>query len=135
RAQGPYDEMVFRSMTLDGSRFYDPLGLSSELTKTDFQVEANSYLYGTRFMNYLAYRYQPESLIRWTSRKRGSKAYYASAFKQVYGVSLEQACGDWIAFEREFQQKNLAPIRAYPTTPYADVSKQALGSVSRAFVD
>jgi hypothetical protein len=64
RAQGPYDEMVFRSMTLDGSRFYDPLGLSSELTKTDFQVEANSYLYGTRFMNYLAYRYRPESLIQ-----------------------------------------------------------------------
>jgi hypothetical protein len=135
RAQGPYDEMVFRSMTLDGSRFYDPLGLSSELTKTDFQVEANSYLYGTRFMNYLAYRYQPESLIRWTSRPDGSKAYYASAFKQVYGVSLEQAWRDWIAFEREFQQKNLATIRAYPTTPYADVSKEGLGSLSRAFVD
>ena len=135
RAQGPYDEMVFRSMTLDGSRFYDPLGLSSELTKTDFQVEANSYLYGTRFMNYLAYRYQPESLIRWTSRTSGSKAYYASAFKQVYGVPLEQAWSDWITFEREFQQKNLATIRAYPTTPFTDVSKEGLGSLSRAFVD
>jgi hypothetical protein len=55
RAQGPFDEMVFRSMVLDGSRFYDPLGLAAELTKTDFQVEANSYLYGARFMNYLAY--------------------------------------------------------------------------------
>ena len=135
RAQGPYDEMVFRSMTLDGSRFYDPLGLSSELTKTDFQVEANSYLYGTRFMNYLAYRYEPQSLIRWTSRTPGSKAYYASAFKQVYGLSLEQAWSDWIAFEREFQQKNLATIRAHPTTPYTDVSKERLGSISRAFVD
>jgi len=135
RAQGPYDEMVFRSMTLDGSRFYDPLGLSSELTKTDFQVEANSYLYGTRFMNYLAYTYKPESLIRWTSRKSGSKAYYASAFAQVFGLPLEQAWSDWIAFEREFQQKNIATIRAYPTTPYADVSQEGLGSVSRAFVD
>jgi hypothetical protein len=135
RAQGPYDEMVFRSMTLDGSRFYDPLGLSSEGTKTDFQVEANSYLYGTRFMNYLAYQYQPESLIRWTSRREGSKAYYASAFKQVYGMPLEKAWADWIAFEREFQQKNLATIRAYPTTPFRDVSKEALGSLSRAFVD
>jgi hypothetical protein len=135
RAQGPYDEMVFRSMTLDGSRFYDPLGLSSELTKTDFQVEANSYLYGTRFMNYLAYRHNPESLIRWASRTDGSKAYYASAFRQVYGVSIEQAWGDWVAFEREFQQKNLATIRAYPTTPYTDVAKEGLGSISRAFVD
>jgi hypothetical protein len=135
RAQGPYDEMVFRSMTLDGSRFYDPLGLSSEGTKTDFQVEANSYLYGTRFMNYLAYRYQPESLIRWASRTDGSKAYYASAFKQVYGLSIEQAWNDWVTFEREFQQKNLATIRAYPTTAYQDVSPEALGSISRAFVD
>jgi hypothetical protein len=135
RAQGPYDEMVFRSMVRDGSRFYDPLGLASELTKTDFQLEANSYLYGTRFMNYLAYRYTPESLIRWTSRTDGSKAYYASAFSQVYGLSLEQAWTDWIGFEREFQQKNLDAIRMYPTTPFDDVSKQALGSLSRAFVD
>ena len=135
RAQGPYDEMVFRSMTRDDSRFYDPLGLVSELTKSDFQVEANSYLYGTRFMNYLAYRYTPESLIRWTSRTDGSKAYYASAFRDVYGLPIEQAWSNWIASEREFQQKNLATIRAFPTTPFADVSKEGLGSVSRAFVD
>ena len=51
RAQGAYDEMVFRSMVRDGSRFYDPLGLVSEGTKIDFQVEVNSYLYGTRFMS------------------------------------------------------------------------------------
>jgi hypothetical protein len=30
RVRGPYDEMVFRSMVRDGSRFYDPLGLVSE---------------------------------------------------------------------------------------------------------
>ena len=135
RAQGPFDEMVFRSMVLDGSRFYDPLGLAAELTKTDFQVEANSYLYGTRFMNYLAYTYTPESLIRWTSRTSGSKAYYASAFKQVYGMSIEQAWRDWIAFEQAFQRKNIATIREYPTTPYRDVSREALGSLSRAYVD
>jgi hypothetical protein len=135
RAQGPYDEMVFRSMVLDGSRFYDPLGLASELTKTDFQLEANSYLYGTRFINFLAYRYTPESLIRWTTRTNGSKAYYASSFRQVYGMPLEQAWQDWIAFEREFQAANLKTIRQYPTTPFKDVSKQALGSLSRAFID
>ena len=33
------------------ARFYDPLGLVSEGTKIDFQVEVNSYLYGTRFMS------------------------------------------------------------------------------------
>jgi hypothetical protein len=135
RAQGPYDEMVFRSMVLDGSPFYSPLGLSSELTKTDFRLEANSYLYGTRFMNYLAYRYTPESLIRWVSRTDGSKAYYASAFRDVYGLPLDQAWTDWIAFERSFQQTNIATIRQHPTTPYTDISRQALGSLSRAFLD
>jgi len=64
RAQGPFDEMVFRAMVRDRSRFYDPLGLESEGTRVDFQVGANSYLYGTRFLSYLAYRYSPESLIR-----------------------------------------------------------------------
>lgn len=135
RAQGPYDEMVFRSMVRDGSRFYDPLGLSSELTKADFRLEANSYLYGTRFMSYLAHQYSPESLIRWVSRRSGTKAYYASQFEQVYGKPLEKAWREWIAFEHEFQKANLDAIRQYPTTPFKDISHQALGWLSRAYLD
>ncbi len=135
RAQGPYDEMVFRSMVLDGSRFYDPLGLASELTKTDFRLESNSYLYGGRFMNYLAYQYSPESLIRWVSRTDGSKAYYASQFRRVFGTSIEEAWKDWTTFERDFQRRNVAAIRKYPVTPFTDVSPRALGSISNAFVD
>ena len=54
RAQSGYDEMVFRSMVSDGAPFYDPLGLVSEGTKIDFQLQINSYLYGTRFMTWLA---------------------------------------------------------------------------------
>ena len=135
RAQGPYDEMVFRSMTLDGSRFFDPLGLASELTKIDFRLESNSYLYGARFMNYLAYQYSPEAIIRWVSRTDGSKAYYASQFKAVFGTSLDDAWQDWIRFEQEFQRRNIAEIRKFPTTVFTDVSPRALGSLSRAFVD
>jgi hypothetical protein len=135
RAQGPYDEMVFRSMVRDGSRIYDPLGLVSQGIKIDFQVAVNSYLYGTRFMTYLGYHYSPEEVIRWVSRHDGSKAYYAKNFKEVFGVSLDQAWSEWIAFEKEFQNRNLAEIRKYPTTPYKDLSPKALGSISRAFVD
>jgi hypothetical protein len=135
RAQGAYDEMVFRSMTRDDSRFYDPLGLASEGTQTDFQVEVNSYLYGTRFMSYLAAHYSPESVIRWATRASGTKAYYASQFKNVFGLPLDQAWGHWIDWERRFQADNLAAIRQNPVTPYHDLSPQALGSVSRAFFD
>jgi hypothetical protein len=135
RAQSPYDEMIMRSMVKDGSRFYDPLGLVSEGTKIDFKAEATSYLYGGRFMSYLAYTYSPDQLMRWVSRSPGSKAYYASQFEQVYGKPLEQAWREWIEFERQFQQANLEKIRAYPATPFRDIAPQALGAVSRAYLD
>ena len=51
RAQGGYDEMVFRAKVRDHARFFSPLGLESEGTSIDFQVGANSYLYGTRFFS------------------------------------------------------------------------------------
>ncbi|MGE5176168.1 MAG: TolB family protein [Hyphomicrobiales bacterium] len=135
RAQGPYDEMVFRSMVRDSSRFYDPLGLEAEGVKVDFQVGVNSYLYGTRFMSYLAWTYGPDRVISWVSREPGSKRYFASQFRHVFGTSLDDGWRDWVAFEREFQQANLDSIRLHPTTPYRDIAARALGSVSRAFVD
>jgi hypothetical protein len=51
RAQGGYDEMVFRAMVRDQAQFYDPLGLVSRGVKVDFQNMSNAYLYGTRFFH------------------------------------------------------------------------------------
>ena len=135
RAQGSYDEMVFRSMVRDGAEFYDPLGLVSEAIRVDFQIGANSYLYGTRFLSYLALQHGPQSVMDWMLRREGTKKYYAAQFEQVYGRPLAQGWEEWIAWEKEFQSANLAAIRRYPTTPYRDLSPKALGSVSRAFVD
>ncbi|MEO6212325.1 MAG: hypothetical protein ABIP65_01740 [Vicinamibacterales bacterium] len=135
RAQSGYDEMVFRSMVRDKAHFYDPLGLVSEGTKVDFQLQINSYLYGTRFMMWLANTYGPEKLIEWVKRQEGSRGYYASHFQQIYGRSLGDAWGAWIEWERTFQQKNLESIRLHPTTQYRDVSRRALGSISRAYYD
>jgi hypothetical protein len=135
RAQSGYDEMVFRSMVKDGARFYDPLGLVSEGTKVDFQLQINSYLYGTRFMVWLARTYSPEQVIEWVSRHEGSRAYYATQFQQVFSTSIEQAWTRWIADEHAFQQHNLEAARQYPVTPSTDLTKRALGSVSRAYYD
>ena len=135
RGQGPYDEMVFRAKTRDDGYFYDPLGLASEGTKVDFQVGVNAYLYGTRFMTYLAYEYSPEKLIAWVSRKEGSERYYRKQFIQVFGKTLDEAWADWIAFEKNFQQANLAEIREQPVTPAQKLSDHALGSISRAYLD
>ena len=54
------------------------------------------------------------------------------AVPQGVRVSLEQAWRDWVAWEREFQKKNLEAIREHPTTPARDIGTRALGSVSRA---
>ena len=79
RAQGGFDEMVFRAMVRDDAPFYDPLGLVSEGTKIDFQLQINSYLYGTRFLTWLARTYSPEQVLDWMARKPGSRGYYSRA--------------------------------------------------------
>jgi len=135
RAIGAYDEMVFRTMVRDSSYFYDIVGLESEGTQIDFQVGVNSYLYGTRFMSYLAYLYGLENLINWVSRTEDSKKYFAGQFENVYGITLERAWEDWIIWEHNFQQPNLNSIHKNPITKYRVISETALGSVSRAFYD
>ena len=135
RAQGGYDEMVFRAMVRDKSHFYDPLGLVSRGTKVDFQTGANAYLYGGRFVTWLAYAYSPEKVVAWIRRDEGSARYYADQFQQVFGIPLEQAWQDWIRFEHEFQEQNLAEVRKFPLTPVVKLSAAAAGSVSRLYFD
>lgn len=135
RAQGGYDEMVFRAMVRDGAPFYDPLGLVSRGTRVDFQVGANAYLYGTRFFTWLAYAYSPENVVAWLKRDEASKRYYTDNFERVFGISLERAWQDWIAFEGDFQRRNLAEVRKHPITPHRTLLPNAVGSVSRAFYD
>jgi hypothetical protein len=133
RAQGGFDEMVFRAMVRDNARFYDPVGLESEGNAVDFQVGVNDYLYGTRFDSYLALTYGPEKLIAWLKRGKDSKAYYASQFEKVFGKPLEVAWADWIAFEHEFQKKNLEAVAKFPVTPVTRLTPNPLGSVARTF--
>ncbi len=135
RAQGGYDEMVFRAMMRDDAHVYDPLGLVSRGTRVDFQVGANAYLYGTRFFTWLAYTYSPAKVVAWIKRGEGSERYYADNFLQVFGIRLEQGWRDWIAFEREFQRRNLAEVRKHPITPHRKLVASAVGSISRMYYD
>ncbi len=134
RAQGGYDEMVFRAMVQDGAKFYDPLGLVSKGTEIDFQTGANAYLYGTRFMDYLALTYGPERLLAWWRRDAGSRRYYADQFQQVFGLPLNESWHRWIDFEHDFQRGNLASVHEHPLTEFHDVTRKDLGAVSRSYV-
>ena len=135
RAQGAYDEMVFRAKVRDGSKFYSPLGLESEGIAVDFQVGVNDYLYGTRFMSYLALTYGPEKVLDWLRRGEDSKAFYGSQFRHVFGQKLDDVWDQWIESEHEFQRGNLAKLNQYPLTDYTPLSAKGLGSISRGFVD
>ncbi len=135
RALGAYDEMVFRTMVRDSSYIYDVVGLEAEGTKVDFQVGANSYLYGTRFVSYLALQYGPGKLMEWFRQTDSSRSYFASQFTHVYGTSLDDEWQQWIRWEHSWQQANLDSLRRYPRTPYRMITNSALGAVSRAYYD
>jgi hypothetical protein len=135
RAQGGYDEMVFRAMVRDDAHFFDPLGLVSMGTRIDFQVGVNNYLYGTRFFTWLAWAHGPERVVAWLRRDEGSRAYYSDQFEKVFGIPLYQAWQDWIAFERDFQKHNLEEVRKQPVTPYRVLLPAAVGSISRAYYE
>jgi len=135
RVLGGYDEMVFRTMVRDSSYFYDYVGLESEGTTIDFQIGANSYLYGTRFMSYLAYQYGPEKLIQWVNRTDDSRRSYSSQFEEVYSTGLGDEWERWVTAEHEWQRANLDSVHLNPVTPYRPVISASLGSVSRAWND
>jgi WD40 repeat protein len=135
RVLGGYDEMVFRTKELEHGYFFDIVGLESEGTAIDFQVGQNSYLYGTRFLSWLAVEHGPEKLIQWFNRTSDSRRYFSTQFQHVYGVSLEHEWRRWIAAEKVWQEANLERIRQYPVTPQKKVTDEVIGSVSRSFYD
>ncbi|MBO4476031.1 MAG: hypothetical protein J5737_04875 [Bacteroidales bacterium] len=135
RSLGGYDEMYFRSIIDGGHDLFSVVGLETEGTTMDFQVGANAYLYGTRFVNYLSRQYGFDKLISFYNRTDGSRAPFGSQFKSVYGRSLRDVWSDWQQDEREHQQANLEAVREHPLTPTTALTSGPLGSVSPMVYD
>jgi len=135
RAQNGWDEMFFRTMVRDDRYFYDVVGIESEGTARDFQTGQLSYLYGTRFVSYVALIHGPDKVIDWIKRDPGSRRSYRSQFKHVFGLSLEDSWRRWVEWERQWQLGNLAAIRKYPLTEGRRITDRGLGSCSKAFHD
>lgn len=135
RLLGGYDEMVFRTMVLENSYFYEPIGLEIEGTTADFMVGANAYLYGTRFVSFLAAKYGKDKLMEFYNRDSESNRYFVSQFEKVFGTDILDEWHNWIKFEKEFQQHNIDRIKSYPVTKHRTIGSQVLGSASRQFYD
>ncbi len=111
RAQGGYDEMVFRAKVRDDDKFYSPLGLESEGIAVDFQVGVNDYLYGTRFFSYLALTYGPgqgHATGCAGTRTARPSTRPSSATCSASGSTMCGTTGS--RWEREFQKANLAKL-------------------------
>ena len=134
-ALGNYDEMFFRTRVLEDSRIYSAQGLESEGTTADFMSKANSYYYGTRFMNYIAHEFGPTKLMEWIKRKDGTKRGFASNFKHVFGLNISKSWDNWIEFEKEFQNENIKNLQLNPLTEDQSITEKVLGGVSHAFYD
>ena len=130
RALGGYDEMYFRSIIHENEPLFSVVGLETEGSTMDFQVGANAYLYGTRFINYITAEYGYDKLIRFYNRTADSKTYFGGQFKQVYGRPLRQVWNEWKDEEKKHQEANLAAVREYPVTETVPLTKEPLGSVS-----
>lgn len=131
RAMGSYDEMYFRSIVAGNHKLYSVVGLETEGTTIDFQLGANAYLYGTRFVDYLAYEYGISKLKSFYERDNKSRAFYGAQFKKVYGINVNKAWLDWIDFEKGFQQKNIEKVSEYPLTDFKPITKKNLGNMSK----
>lgn len=131
RAMGTYDEMYFRSIVNEKMPIYSLIGLETEGTTIDFQVGANAYLYGSRFVSYLAYEYGIEKLKAFYNRTDSSKTFYAAQFQHVYDKSVHDVWKEWTAWEIGFQQENIDRVKAYPLTDFNAITGKPLGNVSK----
>lgn len=129
RSLGNYDEMFFRTLIHDNQTLYTVTGLDAEGNAKDFQMGANSYLYGTRFVNYLALKYGVPKMLDFFNRKDGTRTMFMNQFKRVYGRSLSSVWNEWRDYEYVFQKENLDSIAKYPMTETKPLARN-MGSAS-----
>ena len=85
-----------------------------EGTAVGFQVGVNDYLYGTRFMSYLALTLA-RKLVQCRRDKGAARPVTPVQFKKVFKPEqLGEVWNQWIGWEHDFQAANLARSASTP---------------------
>lgn len=136
RILGSYDEMYFRTMIEDKGDFPTELELEQITSHTSIFLESLFYLYGTRFISYIADHYGIDKLFSWVNLEP-SDFYpgYKNKFEKIFGLSLDEAWQQFIDNEKVFQQSNIDILKKYPLTELKRVSKRAFGWVTQPYFD
>ncbi len=136
RILGNFDEMYFRTLTLENEKIPDIVELDAIFTHNSFLLENLFYLYGARFTAYLALQYGPEKLISWY--KINENDFYSDfqdKFENIFGITFELAWKNFTSFERSFQQKNINKLRKFPVTPVRRITADNFGWITKPFYD
>ncbi len=136
RILGNFDEMYFRSLVNDNQNFPGLSEIENVTSHTSILLENILYLYGTRFIAYLTYKFGTQKLYDWFSIKPNE--FYPgleSKFEKVYNIEFNRAWEDFIESEKEFQKTNIALIKKYPLTKFQYLSDKSFGWVTHTTYD
>jgi hypothetical protein len=128
--------MYFRSLVNDNQNFPGLSEIENVTSHTSILLENILYLYGTRFIAYLTYKYGTQKLYDWFSIKPNE--FYPgleSKFEEVYNIEFNHAWEDFIESEKEFQKSNIALIKKYPLTNFQYLSNKSFGWVTHTNYD
>jgi len=136
RLLGNFDEMYFRSYVLENRKFPAADELDISVSKTSFLLDMTQYLYGTRFLSYLAETFGTRKLVYWYRSRSGTLiGGFKSTFRVIFDVSFARAWQDFVVSEKDFQRGNIKRLTQVPRSPIFRLQSQALGWVTQPYID
>jgi hypothetical protein len=136
RLLGSFDEMLFRSMVVEGREFPSSLDIETIESHNSIFLENLFYNYGGRFVAYLSILYGADNVIKWfKTRPSDFLTGFQSKFKEIFGKDLSESWKDFIEFETQFQNQNIALLKKQKLTEKNKVGNQNFGWISSPQID
>jgi hypothetical protein len=136
RVLGSFDEMYFRNLIYEGKQFPSQIDLETLLSHNSILLENIHYIYGGRFVAYLAIIYGTEKVLDWFKTKEGD-AYrgFEGKFQKVFNEDFYKVWNDFISYETKFQEENIKILEQAEKTPFRKINSENFGWVSRPYFD
>lgn len=136
RITGSFEEMYFRSLIFENRKMVDWEKLETYAENKNFLIGSLYYLYGTRFITYLAINYDLTKIIDWYTDAPGKFfSNFSSKFEATFGMSLDSAWGKYCQFEKNFQIENIEKLEKEKLTELNPIQNVNPGWISRPVYD
>lgn len=136
RLLGNFDEMYFRTLVLEEKEFPSQLEIETLESHNSMFLETIFYLYGARFISYLAISYSSTQVIDWFKTEKGNPFIgFEGNFERVFGKSFENAWNEFIEFEKNFEKKSIKILNSSETTKVRKIGNKKFGWISQPFLD